>query len=391
MGLLKSVQTPEPEVPLEDSHGPASQSVKDLRRTQNAVLDLCRLEMRKRLDADMVARLRASFIEINQHRRDMKGSRAAYELADLDREFAHDINEYVLPPLCAHAYDMVPVPGERSDTGISGADDGLAISVVSIIKWVHDNEIALCGHILSKAPKLKLATQLADAAQAYHRRQKDELEAGDTPDLANISADQLRLDVLVWFLEMLEADTALKSIRTQAFATARAAIDATCSTVKTYIGNRGFDEQLDFATVLANVEDLVDLTNRIVEADKRARKEQEDIIITLGEDSITALVDSLGMAILAVFQDIERRLDHGSISVNYLETQLKRAERIHGFCSMLDRAHSERVFTAIRKVISEKTEHLVARLMEAKVTESIENAQEKLRLVEGFLVSLTKP
>ena len=367
-----------------------NESVKDLRRAQNAILDLCHLEMKKGIDEAMVAKARAHFVDINRFRIEIKGSRAAFELADLDREFAQDVNEQVLPPLCTHAYDKVPVPGERSDTGISGADDGLAMDIVSLIKWIYDNETPLCGNILSKTPKLTLATQLADVAQAYHRKQKEELDAGDTPDLANISADQLRLDVLIWFLEMLEADAALKSIRTQAFATARAAIDATDATVKKYIDHRGLDEQLDFGAVLAGIEDLVDLTNRIIEADNRARKEQDGIIITLGEDSITALVDSLGMAILAVFQDIERRLESGSISVTYLETQLARAERIHGFCSMLDKAFGERVFAAIRKAISEKTQQLVTRLLTDKGAGNTAEADEKLRLVEDFLEALTR-
>ena len=362
-----------------------NQAVEDLRQTQRRAVNLCLHELGAAVTHDKIRELRGLLVRINVYRKDIKDSKGAYELTDLDRTFAKELSTGVLPALGDTVYATVPIPGE-----LSGADNGLAMALMNEINWIYENEKALCGNKLSGTAKTDLATKLSDAAKEYHRRQKDLMDSGERPDLGNLSVDQLRLDVLIWFIEMLGSEAALKSIRTQAFATARAAIDATRRTVDNYIKVRGAGDQVDLAAVLNNVEELIDLTNRIIEEDNRTRREEEGIILTLGEKSIKGLVDSLGMAILAVFQEMEARHEEGTLTTKSFEKHLLKAERIHSFCGMLDNAFGQKVFPAIKKAISEKTRDLVVKLTDVNSASDPKDAQLKLRLVEDFLVTMTK-
>ena len=356
----------------------------DYKDAHKLIVDLCENKLADGINEQLLGDLHHLLEQIARLRKELKGSRDSFELFQLDRKFARDLSIKVVPALCDCVYDTVPIPGE-----LSGAEDGLAMKIMIEITWIYDNEKALCGNPLSQIPKLDLATKLSDAAQAYHRRQKDQLDFGKRPDLANLSIDQLRLDVLIWFIEMLGSDSALKSIRTQAFATARAAIDATTKRIDIYVKRRTANDQQDLAALLNNVEDLIDLTNRIIEEDERTRQEEEDIILALGEKSISGLVESLGVAILAIFQELERHLDDGTATPEIFQAHLEKAEHIHRFCSVLDDAFGQRVYTAVRKAITEKTKQIVAKLVKGQSKDSAAHTGKKLRIVEKFLASVT--
>ena len=119
------------------------------------------------------------------------------------------------------------------------------------------------------------------------------------------------------------------------------------------------DEQIEFSAVLSNIDDLVSLLNRIIEADKEDRSEEPGIVKTLGEGVVSSFVNSLGKTILAVFQDLDHKLSDGTLKPAYMEAHLNKAHKIYGFCRIVDQKYGKQVSMAVKRVIKSKSRDIM--------------------------------
>ena len=296
-------------------------------------------------------------------RQDLKESRFAIDLVDLDEKFIEDLNGIVLPRLADCIRETIPVPGERADTGVSGATNGIVFPLLSVFRRIQTDALKLVGQKVGQEENRRLAERLASLSTHYGKYIKEQLGTGETPDIAAITTDQLRLDILRWILDELKVQSAIKAAKTNANATARSAIRSAEGIVSQYFTKCGLEQELDFSTVLANLDDIVSLINRILEADEEDRREEAGLATSLGSDLVGSFVNSIGKTILAVFHDLERRLSDGTLTPEYMQAHMKKATIIYAFCRIVDQKYGQQVLIAVNKVIVTKSRKLTQDLI----------------------------
>ena len=318
-------------------------------------------------------------------------------MVDLDQQFANDLDSIVLPKLADCIRETIPVPGERSDIGVSGATNGIVFPLLTVFKRIRTDALKLCGLKVGEAENQKLAGRLAGLATYYSKHIKSQLETGESPDIAAITIDQLRLDILRWILEELKVQSAIKAVKTHANATARLAIRSAEHIVNQYFTKRGLEQEFDFSTVLVNLDDIVSLINRILEAEeeekrekRKEKREEAGLATTLGSDVVRSFVNSIGKTILAIFQDLEQKLADGTLTPQYMEAHMLKATNIYEFCHIVDRRYGEQVLLAVNKVIVTKSQKISQDLANMKeMGDDLPHLDTYLKMISTFVNSLT--
>lgn len=314
----------------------------------------------------------------------------AYELPDIDKAFANKLEDNLLPKVADFIYDAIPVPGERGAVSTSGSTSGILLPLVDTFIRIRHEARHICGEKIGLGEQKRLAGRIAGIAAFYHKQLKRQLSQGENPDISGISYDQFRLDILRWVLEELGEETAIKAVRTQANATARLAVRSAEDIVKTYFLRRDLDSQFEFSAVLSNIDDLVTLVRRVIEAEEQDRRNEPTIVQTLGSDLVTTFIDDLGKTILAVFHQIERKLQQETLTQNYLESNLAKASRIYEFCYLVDRKYGEQVFRAVQRAITKKSREIFQTLVRLEASGEEEKVHGFMKAVDEFLVTLTE-
>ena len=368
----------------------STEAAKTLRKARDHVIHIARKELDKEISHANVQLLDAKLTESLEARQLLKKSRVAIDLVDLDQQFSEDLDNIVLPKLADCIRETIPVPGERADIGVSGATNGIVFPLLTVFKRIRNDALKLCGHKVGEVENQKLAGRLAGLATYYSKHIKSQLETGETPDIAAITIDQLRLDILRWILEELKVQSAIKAVKTHANATARSAIRSAEGIVKQYFTKRGLEQEFDFSTVLANLDDIVSLINRILEADEEDRKEESGLSTSLGADVVSSFVNSIGKTILAIFQDLERNLIEGKMTHGYMEAHMKKAANIYEFCHIVDKRYGEQVLVAVNKVIVTKSEKITKDLINMKeMGDDVPHLDTYLKIISNFVNTLT--
>ena len=360
----------------------------ELRLARDAVIDLATRVLVVRLDSQTLKLFSDAVDKAIAYRAQIKASKET-EFVSIDGLFANELEREVLPALADAIFNTAPIPGERSDTGVSGTDQGVWLPLIELFIRICKQGRELCGNNIGGLARKELSQRLVRTSAFYHKHLMEQLNSGEHPDISGISADQLRLDILQWGLEELGDRTAMKSMRTQANATARAAIKSAERIVNTYFSHRGVMQDFEFTAVLAEVEELVVLINRIIEADYIADHEEPHIVHDLGHAVVAHFVDALGRAILAVFKDIEIRIHQNRLSPRYMQANLKKARHIYEFCLMVDRRFTDRIFTAVRSTIGTKSRELLSSFINMKeMGDDFPHVDENLRIMQDFLAEM---
>ena len=341
----------------------SAEAAKVLRMARDQVVHIARKELAKEISHKNVELLDARLTQSLEARQDLKESRFAIDLVDLDEKFIEDLNGIVLPRLADCIRETIPVPGERADTGVSGATNGIVFPLLSVFRRIQTDALKLVGQKVGQEENRRLAERLASLSTHYGKYIKEQLGTGETPDIAAITTDQLRLDILRWILDELKVQSAIKAAKTNANATARSAIRSAEGIVSQYFTKCGLEQELDFSTVLANLDDIVSLINRILEADEEDRREEAGLATSLGSDLVGSFVNSIGKTILAVFHDLERRLSDGTLTPEYMQAHMKKATIIYAFCRIVDQKYGQQVLIAVNKVIVTKSRKLTQDLI----------------------------
>ena len=369
-------------------HTKLDADLSELRMARDAVIDLATRVIAVRLDEHTLGLLSDALDKAVAYRAEIKATKDN-KFVSIDGQFANELEREVLPALADAIFNTAPIPGERSDTGVSGTEHGMWLPLIEIFIRICKQGRALCGNSIGASARKDLSQRLVRTSAFYHKHLMDQLNSGEHPDISGISADQLRLDILQWGLEELGDRTAMKSMRTQANATARAAIKGAERIVNTYFSKRGVMQDFEFTAVLAEIEELVVLINRIIEADFIADTEEPHIVHDLGHAVVAHFVDALGRAILAVFKDIEIRIDQNRLSPRYMEANLKKARHIYTFCLMVDRRFTDRIFTAVRATIGTKSRELLSSFINMKeMGDDFPHVDENLRIMQDFLAEM---
>ena len=141
--------------------------------------------------------------------------------------------------------------------------------------------------------------------------------------------------------------------------------------------------------MLANLDDIVSLINRILEAEEEDCKEEAALATSLGSEVVGNFVNSIGKTILAIFQDLEHKLADGTLTSDYIEAHMKKASNIYAFCHVVGRKYGEHVFTAVNKVIVTKSQEMTQVLINMRdMGDEVPHAGTYLVIIKNFVDSL---
>ncbi len=135
----------------------STEAAKKLRTARDHVVLIARKELEKEISLANVNLLDAKLTESLDARQLLKKSRVAIDLVDLDQQFSDDLDNIVLPKLADCIRETIPVPGERSDVGVSGATNGIVFPLLTVFKRIRTDALKLCGHKVGEAENQKLA------------------------------------------------------------------------------------------------------------------------------------------------------------------------------------------------------------------------------------------
>ncbi|MBF0334748.1 MAG: hypothetical protein HQL40_14060, partial [Alphaproteobacteria bacterium] len=166
------------------------------------------------------------------------------------------------------------------------------------------------------------------------------------------AADLMRLDILLWLLEILKADEAGRCVRQQSQIVARGALRRARRVADAYLARRGPQERFDLATVVAEVEELGVLMTRVVEAGKTRRA--DDLADDLGRRSVREFLHAMGKVVLAAFRDLDERLEAGTLGEAVLAGSLKKVANVRRLCRSVRVDDADTVLIAVERVIARK-------------------------------------
>lgn len=257
-----------------------------------------------------------------------------------------------LPRLKDRVIADLPAPGEREPT----RNPGLLPLRFALLQVVLRSGMLTPRE--ARAVENSLAEGIAHAAVFYHRWLTEHLELRDPVDLRAISFDQLRMEILLWLLEELKNDKAAANVHTHARITARAALRRARMVVDEYVSRRGPAERFDVAIIVAQVEELGLLIERIA-----ASSRQEDSghwhLAEANREAVRDFMHSCGKLVLATYRDIQERLCDERLSPRSLRGALKQVETIRGLLMRVDAQANGPILQAVERIIHRKTALLV--------------------------------
>lgn len=249
----------------------------------------------------------------------------------------------------------LPAPGERDPTRHPGALGDL----VSFMRAVLSCGLLPEGE--AQAFRDSLTEGITHAAVFYHRWLTGQLESSDPVDLRAISFDQLRMEVLLWLLEDLGDEQAMVNVESHVRLSARAALRRARMVIESYTERHGPAERFDVATIIAQVEELGLLLERI-NAWSRHHDNRRWVNGEVNRDLVKDFMHSCGKLVLATYGDIEERLADGRLSALALRGALRQVEAVRQLLMQVDSETNMAILKAVERVIRLKTQNMVQNL-----------------------------
>lgn len=179
------------------------------------------------------------------------------------------------------------------------------------------------------------AVSLAQAVGAEAERLRRTLDAPDAPDLRAISLMVLRIEGLRWVLDVLEHPPALARLSQDARRLSRRALGRSAETIRGFIGSRDLLSLYDNASVVSQVDHLLTLAGRLLDA---LRDGEEERTAFVAPDDETALRGFGG--VLVELAEVLGRIAVRSVAARDLSpalavTALKQLHCLHLLASRL--------------------------------------------------------
>lgn len=333
--------------------------------------------MKSGLDAGLLGEARRLGVEVDGAIRRARAAGGSGLVVDLARTRLVRMCETQAGHLAALIADALPAPGDRRPEA-----EGTVLPAVELL--VAMARLAPASHPLRGAIETVVAAILA-AAKVFHDEFLRQIDGVDAIDMRQAGSDLLRLDILIWLLEILKADEPARCLRRQSQTVARGALRRARRVADAYLARRGPQQRFDLATVVAEVEELIVLVARIVEAD--SARAPDDLVDELGRRSVREFLHAMGKVALAAFRDLQERLEAGTLSQAVLEGSLKKVSNIRRFCHSARVSDADVVLAAVEQVIARKATALgvvlVRRRAEPGMTELMVILRRFLERVEA--------
>ncbi|HYH20510.1 MAG TPA: hypothetical protein VD995_18035 [Azospirillum sp.] len=188
-------------------------------------------------------------------------------------------------------------PGER--TVADGRPDlpECADAFVTLRTWMawrqREAEVRTLGIDIGKA--------ILHSAKASLRSMQALVESGDVPDLNALSMDLLRLEGLRWLAEVMRDAPAQRTIAELSRRLARLSLTRAAATIEAFVRTRDLLTLFDNAMVVSQVDNLIVLAQRVLDAQEAGEEEATAFVPTGDERALAEFAAALARLTDALF------------------------------------------------------------------------------------------
>lgn len=189
----------------------------------------------------------------------------------------------------------VPLPGGPAVTSAQPSAIDLAELHAVVTRWLtrHAPRHPAIGQLARVLPPLMIQTR------TYGEAVEAALEGPDHPDLANIAANVLRLDIVAWVLTAAGLPREALEVQARSRRLARAAMRRATAVMLRCAGSFGLIHRIDLAGTVAEIDDLLLIFRRVRDG------EREEL-----ESGGASFTQSLGAQAIGGFAIAVTRLSH---------------------------------------------------------------------------------
>lgn len=248
----------------------------------------------------------------------------------------------------------------------------------------------LTGHAAPPAWRADLEKRLGNLIRTYQVQINAILTSPDPPDLRNLSADLLRMDILYWTLQDLDIPTVADVLEKNEQVTVRLIMDSASDAVERFLKRPDNLNRFDLAIVLTAIDDLIAVMARVIEYHERDMERPHDgFLESRGRESITRFVGVMGRLMVMMFRDLGKQAEDGELSYEAFDINVTKIERIYEFCQLADPFTRGQVHSTAERMIREKSLDLVRKLEKLAQTNPSETLVRALTRLETALRKLS--
>lgn len=282
-----------------------------------------------------------------------------------------------LAPLADIALEAAPLPHRR---GASPREDFIAITTL----------MGICRRLLldlgaNVDPSAQqLAARLQEAVASFASSLSENLAAEDNPDVAAISANFMRLDVLELGLEMLGADEERQSLAATEALLVNQVMARINATFRRYSQTRDMFARFELAVFLTEIEELIVFAERLVDRSTDVASAFQ----AMGRQTLTEFVRHAGILAQATIDELLQELTAIERRIPAFGGRIKQLGLIYIFATRFDepaiRAPLHDLSTKLYRLMEKLAGEVVSRLRAALVLNQVSEIRDHVEQIAAM-------
>lgn len=331
-----------------------------------------------------LALVRSNLLGFHAHYEKINGNRTVpasdkIEIDDIRKTLAEFMERQMLPQISDYVLIRAPQPGaEQTD---AAGDFILGTTLFRLVAGV----IGSWGYKRgSKEIRNGLAESLLMTAQGFGNVIKRRLSEDGLPNLSGIVNYLIKMEILLWALEELQAQTFVETGRGHVRILARMALRRVCDLIERHTGRATKLMERDFSKLFAQLDDLIILTEKILDGEVAEREKGESAMAeTIGKSLIDRFVIKMSSLLSVFMADTKEKLIADPTNQGEFETRLDQIEKLHDFATLVSHAEAPESLTRLNDVMRKETRDLASALLAAQ-RQQRGNANAEQALAEKF-------
>lgn len=221
------------------------------------------------------------------------------------------------------------------------------------------------------APMVRgMARDLTVTALLYLNEVNRQVFSPDHVELGRITANLIRLDVLEWALEVLNARDAVRDIRVSSRMIAGQVLRRVSATIRDFAEHGDDLARFDVASVLLATEELIDLADRSIQQDPDSSTDSErSYARVLGREIVTDFIDAARRLTAVTADELMSQIGDAASDVAAFAAKLRQLGRLHQFAVRVEDEHCRgpamRLTEDIRQTIDTLGSDVIAALSQS--------------------------
>lgn len=245
---------------------------------------------------------------------------------------APDFETRLVPALCDHLVSLLGrPPGGRTDRGSDEPPDAIACAGALATAVRH---LGLTRPAIATAAR-RTAHALAEAARASVADVQSAMERDDLPDLGALSLATLRIEAVRWVVEVLGDAAAGRALGGESRRLCRLALRQSTAVIGGFVERQDLLTLFDTVAVITQVDNLLTLTLRLLDATAAGEEERTAFVETADEEVLRGFALALTRLTALLLRIAGKAMAQLDSDGAVLESALRQIVLVHRFCTLL--------------------------------------------------------